>query len=574
MSRKTQWDLLDRLGLSDKAKAVILGHAMAESGCETNRLQGDFSAGREKSKSYTAQVDAGQISREDFAKRGPNGGGYGWLQWTFYSRKEGLYDTAKKLGVSIGSEEAAVAWLWDELNQGEYTAVLSALKSDKSLADMSEVFMTRFERPADQSKDALKERAKLCEAAYNEFAGTEVSEAPIAQNIAQSVRYTAKKLIAIAVSQIGYHEKAGNANLDDPTANSGSGNWTKYARDLARAGYYNGNKNGYAWCDVFVDWCFWILADRDARLGQTIECQTGDCGAGCLFSRQYYQQQGRLFNTPEPGDQVFFTQNGEICHTGIVETVNGNRITTIEGNTSDQVARRSYALGNSYIKDFGRPKYEPDDGTVESAVTPGETSPATGDKTVDELAQEVIQGLWGNGDDRKNGLTAAGYDYGAVQARVNALLSAPVDPPTPTYKPPDTTNTTVVYATDDYYIVQPGDTLGEIAARYGMDYWELAEYNRIDNPNIIQIGQRIEIPKRGGGATHAGSGKTRKLGDEVYFSGNTHYLTANDMRGYPCRPGRAIVTGIFDGIHPYHLIRAEESCTVYGWVNADDIEDL
>lgn len=573
MSRKTQWDLLDRLGLSDKAKAVILGHAMAESGCETNRLQGDFSASREKSKSYTAQVDAGQISREDFAKRGPNGGGYGWLQWTFYSRKEGLYDTAKKLGVSIGSEEAAVAWLWDELNQGEYTAVLSALKSDKSLADMSEVFMTRFERPADQSKDALKDRAKLCEAAYNEFAGTEVSEAPIAQNIAQSARYTAKKLIAIAVSQIGYHEKASNANLDDPTANSGSGNWTKYARDLARAGYYNGNKNGYAWCDVFVDWCFWILADRDARLGQTIECQTGDCGADCLFSRQYYQQQGRLFSTPEPGDQVFFTQNGEICHTGIVETVNGNRITTIEGNTSDQVARRSYALGNGYIKDFGRPKYEPEDGT-EITVTQGETSPATGDKTVDELAQEVIQGLWGNGDDRKNGLTAAGYDYNAVQARVNALLSAPVDPPTPTYKPPDTTNTTIVYATDDYYIVQPGDTLGEIAARYGMDYWELAEYNRIDNPNIIQIGQRIEIPKRGGGATHAGSGKTRKLGDEVYFSGNTHYLTANDMRGYPCRPGRAIVTGIFDGIHPYHLIRAEESCTVYGWVNADDIEDL
>ena len=44
--------------------------------------------------------------------------------------------------------------------------------------------------------------------------------------------------------------------------------------------------------------------------------------------------------------------------------------------------------------------------------------------------------------------------------------------------------------------------------------------------------------------------------------------------GYPCRPGRAIVTRIFDGIHPYHLIRAEEACTVYGWVDAEDIEDL
>jgi hypothetical protein len=43
-------------------------------------------------------------------------------------------------------------------------------------------------------------------------------------------------------------------------------------------------------------------------------------------------------------------------------------------------------------------------------------------KTVDELAREVIRGLWGNGTDRKNRLTAAGYDYYAVQARVNEIL--------------------------------------------------------------------------------------------------------------------------------------------------------
>lgn len=43
-------------------------------------------------------------------------------------------------------------------------------------------------------------------------------------------------------------------------------------------------------------------------------------------------------------------------------------------------------------------------------------------KTVDELAKEVIAGKWGNGQDRKDKLTAAGYDYTTVQARVNALL--------------------------------------------------------------------------------------------------------------------------------------------------------
>lgn len=44
-------------------------------------------------------------------------------------------------------------------------------------------------------------------------------------------------------------------------------------------------------------------------------------------------------------------------------------------------------------------------------------------KTIDEIAQEVIQGKWGNGSARKQALTAAGYDYATVQKRVNALLS-------------------------------------------------------------------------------------------------------------------------------------------------------
>ena len=47
---------------------------------------------------------------------------------------------------------------------------------------------------------------------------------------------------------------------------------------------------------------------------------------------------------------------------------------------------------------------------------------STAKKSVDELARELIQGLWGNGQDRKNRLQAAGYDYNAVQKRVNELL--------------------------------------------------------------------------------------------------------------------------------------------------------
>lgn len=48
------------------------------------------------------------------------------------------------------------------------------------------------------------------------------------------------------------------------------------------------------------------------------------------------------------------------------------------------------------------------------------SSPAK--KSVDEIAREVLAGKWGNGQDRKNRLTAAGYDYDTIQARVNALV--------------------------------------------------------------------------------------------------------------------------------------------------------
>ena len=49
-------------------------------------------------------------------------------------------------------------------------------------------------------------------------------------------------------------------------------------------------------------------------------------------------------------------------------------------------------------------------------------APKPTQKSVDEIAHEVIKGLWGNGADRKNRLTAAGYDYNAVQSRVNQLM--------------------------------------------------------------------------------------------------------------------------------------------------------
>ena len=178
---------------------------------------------------------------------------------------------------------------------------------------------------------------------------------------------TAKALLEIAAKEIGYKEKKTNSQLDDPGANAGDANFTKYARDLHAAGYYQASKQGFAWCDMFVDWCFLQMCGNRTK-AEEITCQTGLYGAGCEWSARYYREQGRFFTSdPKPGDQIFFNN---YAHTGIVETIGYGKITTIEGNTSNQVARRTYSVGSSSIDGYGRPKYDVEN-SVESVEKPG-----------------------------------------------------------------------------------------------------------------------------------------------------------------------------------------------------------
>ena len=182
--------------------------------------------------------------------------------------------------------------------------------------------------------------------------------------------YDKQKVIDIALSEVGYLEKETNSNLDSKTANAGDENYTKYARDLAKYPFYNGRKYGVAWCDVFVDWCFVQAYGKDAALALT--CQptkpANNAGAGCRYSRDYYKSKGRLFDSPQPGDQVFFysSDKSQIQHTGLVYAVDSKKVYTVEGNTSGAsgvisngggVCKKSYSLSYARLAGFGRPDY-------------------------------------------------------------------------------------------------------------------------------------------------------------------------------------------------------------------------
>ena len=185
---------------------------------------------------------------------------------------------------------------------------------------------------------------------------TDVTPTPTPVNpVATSI--TPENLVKIAEAEIGYREKNSNSNLDDPTANAGGNNWTKYARDLANAGYYNGNKNGYAWCDVFADWCYWVLCGRDREKAERLICQSGDLGAACTYSADYYKNANQWSTRPQVGAQIFFYYSGGINHTGIVTGVTENQVITVEGNSSDQVARRTYPINYSSIAGYGIPRW-------------------------------------------------------------------------------------------------------------------------------------------------------------------------------------------------------------------------
>ena len=124
-----------------------MGNLWAESNICSIRLQGDFSSGYATSVDYTKKVDNGTISKSAFVNNGPNGGGYGLAQWTYYTRKQALYEYAKSKNASIGDLQMQLEFLMMELSSS-YPSVLAVLRTSNDVGACAEVVLLKFERPA------------------------------------------------------------------------------------------------------------------------------------------------------------------------------------------------------------------------------------------------------------------------------------------------------------------------------------------------------------------------------------------------------------------------------------------
>ncbi len=160
-----------------------------------------------------------------------------------------------------------------------------------------------------------------------------------------------EKVISIAASQIG------------AAAPDGDDKYISWFNERTGTSF---SLDDTAWCSIFVCWCLTIAGASDWPLT-----------AGRTSAMRWYKESGRWRErgeyTAQPGDIIYFDwdETGDADHVGIVESCDGERVYTIEGNTSDAVRHRSYALTDERIRGYGIPTYTEEAETVKE--TNGDT---------------------------------------------------------------------------------------------------------------------------------------------------------------------------------------------------------
>lgn len=271
------------------------------------------------------------------------------------------------------------------------------------------------------------------------------------------------------------------------------------------------------------EWCDTTVSAAAIKAG-VVDLIGTECGCEqhikIFINKGIWIEDGTI--TPKPGDIILYNwddatqpNDGYSDHIGYVESVSGRTITLIEGNKGEAVARREIPVGWGYIRGYARPKYS-SSGTAPSTPTPS--------KTIDEIARDVIKGVYGNEPKRSEALKALGYNPKKVQERVNAILKGNTTPSKSISQvakdviagkygnDPERRKKLVAEGYDPdavqaevnrqlersgvsvvYYKVQPYDTLSKIAQKYGTTVDRLVRLNGIANKNLIYVGQKIRV---------------------------------------------------------------------------------
>lgn len=221
--------------------------------------------------------------------------------------------------------------------------------------------------------------------------------------------YSRQKVVDLVESWVGLNEKDGSHKNIINIYNS-------YAGQLPRNIKMQSN---WAWCA-----CTWSALAIELGYTDIMPIEIS-CGyliekakeMGCWVENDAY--------IPKPGDAVLYDwqdtsgkadNGGWPDHIGVVTYVNetAGYFVVTEGNYQDSVKKRTVLINGVYIRGFIVPKYDEwltKDTELKSGLP------------MSEVAHEVITGIWGNGDERKQNLASHGYDYKSVQEAVNKILN-------------------------------------------------------------------------------------------------------------------------------------------------------
>lgn len=362
---KMLWDMLDELNFTPAGKAGMIGNIDAESGLKPNNLQQTFE-GRFglTDESYTRKVDDGTYT--DFVN---DKAGYGLAQWTFWSRKQNLLNFCKEMKTSIGDATMQGKFLIKELKG--YKHVLEVCQTTTDVREASTVILKEFEAPADQGQKQQDRRYEMSMIYYNKFVGK--AEEPKVETPVEST-----------TEPVAFESYMVKVSVDDLNIRKGPG--TNYA------------KNG-----VTGKGSFTIVAESDGQ-GAT---KWGKLKSGAGWISLDYAKKVEAAKAEEPKVEKKEPTQAEL------EAVAKDVINGKYGNGTTRKNKLAEA-GWDY-------------GTVQTIVdqmmsgTYGKTTTAPAKKSNEEIAREVIRGIWSNGQERVNRLTAAGYDPKVIQSIVNSF---------------------------------------------------------------------------------------------------------------------------------------------------------
>jgi hypothetical protein len=158
------WNYLFKQGLNVPAVFGLMGNIQAESALSPINLQDSY----EKKLGYNDRTYTDAVDNGSYNNFSNDEAGYGLCQWTSSGRKAGLLQHAKSTGRSIGDIIMQLEYLMIEL-RGSYKYVLNDIQVATTIRDASDIVLTRFERPRDQSINVKVARAAIGEALYAEY---------------------------------------------------------------------------------------------------------------------------------------------------------------------------------------------------------------------------------------------------------------------------------------------------------------------------------------------------------------------------------------------------------------------